>query len=120
MNITDLKTKNFQHKRNTVGEIVTDLDDIQQCYENIFALTKGEVPLAPNLGADILEAIGKNPDEAMRIVKTIAFKELPKQEPRGEILSVKSSYDTNGKLKVKIHFRSKITQAERTAYFYVR
>ncbi|MGN0015431.1 MAG: hypothetical protein ACI37T_08450 [Candidatus Gastranaerophilaceae bacterium] len=114
-----INTKNFQHKRNTIGEVVTDLDDIQQCYENILSLTKGEVPLAPNLGTDIFNAVGENPDNAMQIIKTIVYKELPLQEPRGEILSVKHIYDTNGKLKVRIHFRSKITQAERTADFYV-
>lgn len=116
---TDIKTKNFQHKRNSVGEVVTDLDDIQQCYENILALTKGEVPLSPNLGTDILNAVGESPDNAMQIIKTIVLKELPQQEPRGEILSVSHSYNTNGRLKVKIHFRSKITQAERKADFYV-
>ena len=113
-------TKNFQHKKGTIGEVVTDLDDIQQCYENIFALAKGDVPLAPNLGTDIILAVGENPDNAMKIIKTICYKELPLQEPRGEIISVKGSYDSNGKLKVKLHFRSKITQAERITEFYVR
>ena len=117
--MTDLTTKNYQHKKNTVGEVVTDLDDIEQCYETILSLTKGEVPLIPNLGTDILNAVGENPDEAMTIIKTIVLKELPVQEPRGEVISVKHTYDTNGKLKVIIHFRSKITQAERTADFYV-
>lgn len=117
--MTDLTTRNYQHKRNTIGEIVTDLDDIEQCYETILALSKGEIPLAPNLGTDILNAVGESPDDAIKIIKTIVLKELPLQEPRGEVISVSHTYDTNGKLKIKIHFRSKITQAERTADFYV-
>ena len=39
MDIKDLKTKNWQHKKDTIGEVITDLDDIQQCYENIFYFT---------------------------------------------------------------------------------
>lgn len=119
MDIKDLKTKNWQHKKDTIGEVITDLDDIQQCYENIFALSKGEVPLAPNIGTDIIEAIGENPDNADKIIKTIVYKEFPIQEPRAEVISVKTSCNANGKYKAQIHFRSKITQAERIADFYV-
>ena len=105
--ITDLKTKHFQHKRNTVGELVTDLDDIAQCYENIFASIKGEVVLYPNFGTNIVEAIGQNQETAEKIIKACIKKDFELQEPRAEVVDV-VVFHRNEKTVINVSFKSKI------------
>lgn len=117
--ITKLKTKNWQHKLGTIGGIVSDLDDIDQCYKNIIEIKKGQIPLSPNLGTDIIDAIGENPDNASKITEAILLKELPLQEPRGEIISLSIALKDIEKLCVKIHFKSKLSNQERIKEYYV-
>lgn len=119
INIKKIKSKHFQHKLNTIGEVVTDIEDIEQCYDTIFNVAKGSCPLLLNLGSDIIDAIGQNPKKAERIIKTILLKELPIQEPRAEVLDIQTEFDTNGKMLVRIHFQSKLTNEERTKTYYV-
>ena len=119
MEITEITTQNWQKKRGTIGEIVTDLDDIEQCFDNIFNISKGEIPLQPNIGTNIIEAIGQKTDNALQIAKTLILKEFETQEPRAEVVSVKTSYDDNGKIEIFVTFQSKLTKEERSKKFYV-
>lgn len=119
MEITKLKTKHWQRKLGTVGEIVTDIDDIAQCIDTILSTPKGSVPFLLNLGTDIINAIGQNPDKANQIITTILTKELPLQEPRAEFLEIKTNINENGKFKVDVKFKSKLTTEERTKTYYV-
>ena len=104
--IDKIKTKFWQHKAGTVGEVVCDLDDIGQCYETIIGLSKGDVPLQPNLGADIIKAIGENPIDADKIIRALLLTELPIQEPRGKILDIKTSADVKGKIIITLKYKS--------------
>lgn len=115
VDIRELKTKFWQHKAGSFGEVVCDLEDIGQCYKTILGLTKGDVPLQPNLGADIIQAIGENQDDAERIIKAICFNELPVQEPRGDVLDVEVSSDANGHYKVKIKYKSILDDTDAVA-----
>lgn len=119
MEITEITTQNWQKKRGTIGGIVTDLDDIEQCFDNIFNISKGEIPLQPNIGTNIIEAIGQKTDNALQIAKTLILKEFETQEPRAEVLSVKTSYDDNGKIEIFVTFQSKLTKEERSKRYYV-
>jgi len=119
-NINEISTNNWQHKRNTIGEVVTDLDDIEQCYDTIFNVSKGSIPLQPNIGTNIIEAIGQKPANALVIAKTIILKDFTTQEPRGEITSINSSYDENGLIVIDVTFQSKLTKEERNKKYYVR
>lgn len=105
VDITTLNTNNWQHKAGTFGDIVTDLEDIGQCYETIIGLTKGDVPYQPNLGANIIQAIGENPVDADRIIRALLMTELPKQEPRGKIKKLETGYNAKGQLFVRITYR---------------
>lgn len=118
-NIYEINTTNWQKKRNACGEVVTDLDDIEQCYDTIFNVSKGDIPLQPNIGCNIFEAVGQKTQNALQIVKTIILKEFPIQEPRGEITEINTSYDENGKIVVELTFQSKQTKAERIKKYYV-
>ena len=118
-NIYEIDTTNWQKKRGACGEVVTDLDDIEQCYDTIFNTSKGDIPLQPNIGCNIIEAIGQKPKNALQIAKTIILKEFTIQEPRGEIVEINSSYDENGKIVIEVTFQSKQKKAERIKKYYV-
>lgn len=118
-NIYEINTTNWQKKRGACGEVVTDLDDIEQCYDTIINVSKGDIPLQPNIGCNIFEAVGQKTQNALQIVKTIILKEFPIQEPRGEIVEINTSYDENGKIVVDLTFQSKQTKAERIKKYYV-
>jgi len=107
--ITKLQTKNWQHKRGTIGGIASNIDDIRQCINTICSIDKGEVPFMPELGADIFGAIGENSDDAIDIIKSVLLKEIPKQEPRCEITDITGSKDENGGVKLTIYFKEKMT-----------
>ena len=109
IDITKLNTKNWQKRRNTIGGIASNIDDIRQCINTICSLDKGEVPFMPELGADIFEAIGENSDDAINIIKSVLIKEIPKQEPRCEITDITGLYDENGRIKITIYFKEKMT-----------
>lgn len=117
--ITEIQTQYWQKKRNYIGEVVTDLDDIEQCYDNIFNIVKGEVPFNPNIGTNMIEAIGQKPKDALQIVKTIVLKEFKKQEPRAEVVKISSNYDENGKINIFVTFKSITTQQERSKKYYM-
>ena len=105
--ITQLKTKNFQHKRNTIGEIVLDDNDIAQCIKTICTTKKGSVPFAPEFGCDVFEAIGENPQASIDFLKTVFLKEIPKQEPRCQVTDVTGAFDDNGKIVMIVYFKKK-------------
>lgn len=105
--ITKIKTKNWQHKRGTIGEVVTEIDDIAQCVTSIMEITKGSVPLCPELGTDVIRAIGENTEDAIEIATAIFSKEIPIQEPRCEILDITAEKNENGKIKIKLYIQTK-------------
>lgn len=118
-NMDKIKTKHWQKKLNSIGEIVTDIADIEQCYDTIFSTVKGSCPLLLNLGSDIINAIGQNPQKAEKIIKTILLKELPLQEPRAEVLDIRTKFNVDGKITVQVHFKCKLTNEERIKTYYV-
>ena len=119
INVNEITTPYWQHKRNSIGDVVTDLDDIEQCYDTILNTIKGEIPFQPNIGCNIMEAIGQKPKEALEIARALILKEFSTQEPRADIISLTSSYDENGKIQIFVTFQSKLSNQERSTKYYV-
>lgn len=107
--ITKLNTKNWQHKRNTIGEIVQGIYDIKQSIETIIATQKNTVPFMPELGTDIIEAIGENAEDSIDISISILKKEIPLQEPRCEITDISGEKNDNGRIHLTVYFKEKTT-----------
>ncbi len=103
--ITKLTTKNWQHKRNTIGEVAVDIYDIEQCIKTIATTQKGEVPFMPELGINFLEGIGEESENAILYYKTQYLKEIPRQEPRCEVIDVTGKFDENGQIKMVVYFK---------------
>ena len=108
-NIKNIITASWQHKRNTIGEIVQDSADIKQCIKNILTTAKGSMPFMPEFGTDIIQAVGEKSPDAADIAIAIVSKELPVQEPRIEVNAVSFEYDEYGKVIIKINYTEKAT-----------
>jgi len=107
--ITALTTKNWQHARGEIGGVVTGIEDIKQCIYTICTVNKGDVPFMPELGTEIIDAIGENSGSAIDIIRAVWLKEIPLQEPRCEITDVTGTFDDNGRIKMTIYFKEKLT-----------
>ena len=105
-NIQKLNTKNWSHRLGTVGEVVTDADDVAQCYGVIFKTPKGTVPFNPNLGWDVMEYLGKPLNIVGGKMRTALLSALNKQEPRAFAQTVKFDYENgaNGHLIAEVEF----------------
>lgn len=114
--INELDTKNWSHQLGTVGGIVTESEDIKQCYETIFTTQKGTVVFNPNLGWEILKFISRPMPELEHEMKTELIRELNWQEPRGAVTDVTFSYPApeKGHLAAVISFIDKNTGTEQT------
>lgn len=108
-NIKKIKTKYWQHKRGSIGEIAVGIHDIKQCVDTVITTNKGTVPLMPELGCDQIEAIGETPEVAIDILKTIWLKEIPLQVPRCEVIDIVGESNDDGRILMKIYFKDKTT-----------
>lgn len=116
---TKINTKNWQHKRNSIGEIVEDIYDIKQCIRTIATTQKGSVPFAPEFGCNLMEAIGENSQDSIDYLCAIYLKEIPRQEPRCSIIEINGVFDENGKILMKVYFKNSINNLTEKTEFYV-
>lgn len=112
-------TEQWQHKRGTFGEIITGNDDICQCIQTILQTPKGSIPFMPELGTDIIQAIGESAEDAADIGIAIITKELPKQEPRIKIIDVTGEKNQNGQIKFSIYWKNKTTNLTEKTEVYI-
>lgn len=106
-NINKLNTTSWQHKRGTIGKVVIGSEDIKQCINNIINIQKGSIPFMPELGTNIIAAIGEKANDAIDIAVAIFSKEIPIQEPRVEIISTSGEYTESGEIHITIQYREK-------------
>ena len=119
--ITKINSKNWQHKRGSIGDIAIDNEDIKQCINSIFETAKGEVPLNPEAGTNLIDAIDETPEDAIEIAIKTAYKEIPRQEPRCEILQVSPEKDVKtGSIKLTVWFKNKKTNITDKTEVYIK
>ncbi|MCD8024757.1 MAG: hypothetical protein LUE64_04410 [Candidatus Gastranaerophilales bacterium] len=94
----------FQHQRNSIGGIVTGLDDVKQCVSSIISTQKGTIPFMPEFGCDLLPAIGEIGQNAIDYLIAVYSREIPLQEPRVEVDTVAGEADENGKITMNVYF----------------
>ncbi len=117
--ITKITTNNWQHKRGSIGEIVTGIEDIKQCIDTIMSVSKGDIPLMPEFGTEIITAVGESADDAIEIITAIFSKEIPKQEPRCELVNITGSKTDTGRLRIKVQFKEKSTSETTSSEIYI-
>ncbi|MDD3236801.1 MAG: GPW/gp25 family protein [Candidatus Gastranaerophilales bacterium] len=109
-NVKELDTKNWQHKIGTIGEIATELDDIDQCILTIASTQKETVVHNPNLGVDLMQYMDRPINQVQSKMKQMLLTELQYQEPRVKFNNISFSIISESTLKIKIGYKYKQIQ----------
>jgi len=94
MNISEIKSVNWQLSVLGIGEISEGIDDIRQCVQIILTTTKGSDPLRPLFGSDIWQHVDKPVTIASALISAEIVDSLTKWEPR--IVLKKIIHNTDG------------------------
>jgi phage baseplate assembly protein W len=86
--VSNIKSQNWSLSIETQGEIVTDIQDINQCIYIIITTIKGSDPLRPDFGCGLWEHIDKPASVAVpNIIREIG-KAIATFEPRAEVQKI--------------------------------
>lgn len=99
----------WQRKRGSFGEIVKEIDDINQCIGTILMTRKGSVPHNPELGSEIWEEIDQPINIAKPNIVRKAYEALEYQEPRIDLLDV-YCYEIEANIFVRVDWGFKDSQ----------
>ena len=86
---SDLTSADWSPKVGSPGEVVTELDDIDQCIAIILTTRKGSDPHRPLFGCDAWLWIDKPANVAMPNIILEAVDSLEEWEPRMDLVSIK-------------------------------
>lgn len=100
-NTKTLNTQNWQHARGTIGGVVTEAEDVEQCIETICSCEKGSVIHNPELGLPLMEILDKPLTEVIPVLRQMVKTELEYQEPRITIDSMAFEANEYGFLVIK-------------------
>lgn len=109
--IYKLNTPNWQHKLNTVGEIVSELEDVGQCIEAICTTQKGSVVHNPDLGTNVFDLQDEPVITVQPKIRKILIDDITSQEPRAEVNDIQFNTEESqhGRLIVRIKYSLKTT-----------
>lgn len=93
--IDDIKSVDWQPKLAEIGEVVEDIDDINQCIRIILATAKGSDPHRPEFGSDIWKYIDYPVNEAIPNIIREAVDAINTWEPRVKIKNIKARVDVS-------------------------
>lgn len=86
--VDQITAADWSPKLGSPGEIVVDLEDIEQCFKIILTTHKGSVPHRPLFGCDAWLWLDKPSNVAIPNIVREAVESLEMWEPRAEILGV--------------------------------
>jgi len=84
----DLKTNNWQMSSTAQGEVITDVDDINQCILNIIATQKGSDPINPLFGVDLMAYVDKPAQQVAPVLMKDVLASINAWEPRITVDSI--------------------------------
>ncbi|HYG50495.1 MAG TPA: GPW/gp25 family protein [Flavobacteriales bacterium] len=86
--VSNIKSQNWSLNKDTQGEVVTDIEDINQCIYIIITTIKGTDPLRPTFGCGVWEHVDKPANVAVpNMIREIA-KAIAEFEPRAEVQKI--------------------------------
>lgn len=95
----DIKTLWWQPKLGdfrVIGQVVEDLDDIEQCIQIILTTPKGTDPFRPEFAADFLSYLDWPISKASPFIVRESIKAILTWEPRVSVTRVQVVPDVNG------------------------
>lgn len=93
MNINEITSQDWQPKLDSIGEVVEDIDDINQCISIILTTGKGSVPHNPEFGSNVWMWIDALIDEARPNIIKESIDAIEQWEPRVDISRITVNYD---------------------------
>ena len=94
--IDTITAASWQMKHGAIGEVVTDLEDIDQCIGTIVSTERGEVPGRPDFGVRIHEWIDTPLHIAAPNIVREVFEAVAIWEPRAVVEEVNPTPTANG------------------------
>lgn len=88
------------------GEIVTDIDDINQCLDIILTTVPGTDRLRPDFGCGIYEHMDRPAHIAVASMRKAIFEAVAKFEKRIALTRVELTYDADGNVNVDIEWET--------------
>lgn len=107
VNAFDIPTTEWSPKLAAFGEVVTDLDDIEQCLDIIVTTRKGSDPHRPLMGCDAWLWIDRPAAIAVPNICREVIEAIEIWEPRVTVDSVTVAYDDAGVPTVSITWQPK-------------
>ncbi len=92
--LQDIRATNWQLSRTQIGQVVSGIEDIRQCFGIILTTTKGSLPLNPLFGSDIWQFIDRPVTTAVADISAEILDAIGKWEPRVTIKNL--SYEIMG------------------------
>lgn len=87
-NVLDITVADWQPELGAIGQVVTDIADIDQCIRTILITPKGSVAHEPDFGSDLWRYIDWPVDQARPHVVREILDAVSRWEPRVEVLAV--------------------------------
>lgn len=105
--LADIRATNWQLSQQTIGQVVSGIEDIRQCVGIILTTTKGSCPLNPLFGSDIWKFIDTPVTTAVANISAEILDSVGKWEQR--VIIRRLTYDIQGS---KIDFSLTVTLLE--------
>ena len=91
--VNAIRSVDWSRKVGGPGEIVEQLDDIEQCIRILLATPKGAVQHRPEFGCDAWQYLDHPVAEALPHIVRECTDSLAKWEPRATVTNIAASYD---------------------------
>lgn len=113
VHVLDITVADWQPKLGEIGEVVVDIDDIDQCIRTILVTQKGSVAHEPDFGSDLWRYIDWPIDQARPHVVREILDAIARWEPRIEVLAVTfGPGDELGTALIEISRRRRLSNAQ--------
>jgi phage baseplate assembly protein W len=93
MNLSNIKSVNWQLSNKKLGDVVEGIEDIRQCIQTILTTTRGSDPLRPLFGSDIYTHIDKPVNIAAALISAEIVKAITLWETRIVLKSITYTID---------------------------
>lgn len=93
MNLSNIKSVNWQLSNKKLGDVVEGIEDIRQCIQTILTTTRGSDPMRPLFGSDIYTHIDKSVNIAAALISAEIVKAITLWETRIVLKSITYTID---------------------------
>lgn len=105
MLISEIKSTQWSSYIREVGEVVTDLEDIKQCFDIILMTKKGTAPFRPFFGCDLFDRLDEPMNVAAPKIANDIRNAITKYETRVVLGEINFSFVADGSVEFSIYWK---------------